>query len=152
MYEQQNLQTLRSLIELWRDVDLRVAADVLDRVDGGLLDRIDADFEIRSPLSSVTGDPYRGLEGLRRWLGDIGEQFAVWEAREHQIRTLAEDRFLIVNSIHAQGRESGVELDWTAAELAEFSEGRLRSLMVCFAPGTLRLTAHSAAVGYLMLL
>jgi hypothetical protein len=122
MSRERNVQTLRALLELWNGADRSVTREVQERID--------RDFEIQGPLSSITGKPYRGVEGVGQWLSDIDDQFTVWEVREPEIRALSDDRFVVLSSIHARGRESGVELDWPAGARIDFSEGRLLRLTI----------------------
>ena len=122
MSRKRNVETLGALVELWNSADRRVTPEVRERID--------SDMEIQGPLSSITGRPYRGVEGVRQWLADIDDQFSVWEVRDHEIRELSDDRFAILSSIHARGRESSVELDWPAGALVEFRDGRLWRLKI----------------------
>ena len=109
---ERNLQQLKGAFDRWnagdRDIDF---------------DTIDPEVELYTPLSSTRGGPYRGHEGFRQWLSDIDDQFAEWELRVAEWRTLDDGRLLGLGEIHARGRESGVELDQELAWLFELRDG-----------------------------
>jgi len=115
----QNVEVVHRAVETWNSASWDFALDLLD-----------PDVEIHSPLSSVRGEPYLGVEGFREWIADVFDQFEVWETRLDEIRPVSEDRLLVLGSVHARGRGSGVELDWTTAMLVDFREGRVLRLTI----------------------
>jgi ketosteroid isomerase-like protein len=78
---------------------------------------IDPEVELHTPLSSTQGGPYRGHDGFRDWIADIDEQFETWELRGEEWLPLEDDRLLVLGSIRAKGRGSGLELDQELAWL-----------------------------------
>ncbi|HEY4429310.1 MAG TPA: hypothetical protein VGN08_14000 [Solirubrobacteraceae bacterium] len=122
MSQRTNIATLRAFADAWNPGEPDWSSENLERVD--------AELEIDSPLSALSGKPYRGIDGARKWLSDIDDQFDVWEGRDYEFRPVGDDRLLVFNSIHARGRESGVELDWRIGMLADFRDGRLLRLKI----------------------
>jgi ketosteroid isomerase-like protein len=110
----QNLELVKRAFERWNSGDRE-----LDYAT------IDPEVELRTPLGSTGGEPYRGHDGFRQWLSDIDDQFEVWELRPSAWRILDGDRVLGLGEIHAKGRGSGIELDQELAWLFSFRDGRL---------------------------
>jgi len=53
---------------------------------------------VETPLSSVSGEPYRGYAGIEQWLRDIDEQFAEWRFRIDEMREVSNAVLAIVSS------------------------------------------------------
>jgi hypothetical protein len=115
-----NTELLRRSIDWWSHAQR-------DRVPD---DMFDPDIEISGRLSTVAGEPYRGLAGVGKWIGDIQDQFEVWEVAIEEIRPLDDGSLLVLGKVHAEGRGSGVPLDWQAGLLAEFRAGRILRLTI----------------------
>jgi ketosteroid isomerase-like protein len=81
----------------------------------------DAVFE---PLRAGTEGAFLGHEGMRRFIADTEEMFAVFRISYTDIRDLG-DRVLAIGSIRMRGRESGVETDVPSAAIAEYRDGLL---------------------------
>jgi ketosteroid isomerase-like protein len=111
---QTNAELLRRAVEFSNVGDVESALDVLD-----------PELELHTPFSSVTGEPYRGIPGYRKWRAEITDQFEKWETNIDEIRALSDDRLIGVGSVHARGRGSGIEFDQPAAGLVDFREGRV---------------------------
>ena len=86
---------------------------------------IDPDIELHTPLSSTQGVPYRGEEGLRRWIAEIDDQFDEWYMSPDTWTGLGGGRVLILGELHMRGRESGIELDQPMGWLLTFRDGKL---------------------------
>jgi ketosteroid isomerase-like protein len=108
----EHVQLLERMIELWNSG----AED---------LELLDPEIEIRTPFSSVTGEPYRGIAGYRQWRADIADQFERWEMHFEEIRALSDARVLAVGFGRVRGRGSGIEFDQPAAGFVEFKGGRM---------------------------
>jgi ketosteroid isomerase-like protein len=106
---QENVEIVRALVERWNRGDRSFA-------ESGIFDPA---FELESPLSSVSGEPYRGRTGIERWLLDLDEQFATWTLNLEEVREV-DDNVLAIGAVLAQGRASGVALEFTAAVVADF--------------------------------
>lgn len=105
---QANVELMRMLFERWN------AGDHL-----APLEHLDPEAELESPLSSVAGEPYRGVAGFNQWMHDLDDQFAEWRLTIDAARDLG-NTVLAVGSIHLRGRASGIAFDQPAAWLADF--------------------------------
>jgi hypothetical protein len=79
--------------------------------------------ELESPFSSLAGEPYRGYEGLERWLRDNDEQFSEWQVEADDVRDVG-DQVILIATITAKGRESGVVLRFPIATVFTFGSDR----------------------------
>jgi ketosteroid isomerase-like protein len=102
-----HLEAVKGLIERWNAGDRDVPAD------------LDPAVELESPFSEVSGEPYRGYDGIREWARAIDEQFSEWRIRIDEMREV-ERKVLQIGAAHLRGRTSGVELDQPFALVAEF--------------------------------
>ena len=116
---QENVQILRRAFERWNSGDMDLTPDLIDPA-----------CEVRSPLSSVSGEPYRGIPGYRRWIADIADHFEEWKVQADEIRTLSDGRLLVLGSVHLRGRGSGVAFDQPVGWLIGVREGRLLHLTI----------------------
>jgi len=66
----------------------------------------------------------RGREGLREYLRDLDEGFAVRDVRLSEFRDLG-DRIVVLGHVLGRGRESGIEFDSPYGGLAEFKNGKV---------------------------
>jgi ketosteroid isomerase-like protein len=108
----QHVQLLERMIELWN-----AGEDALELLD--------PEIEVLTPFSSVTGEPYRGIEGYHEWRADIADQFERWEMHIEEIRALSDARLLASGFARVRGRGSGIEFDQPAAGFVDFKDGRV---------------------------
>jgi ketosteroid isomerase-like protein len=119
-----NVATVRRLFERWNAGNHVIPAEVLDPA-----------VELESPLSSVSGEPYRGHAGIEDWVRDLDEQFAEWRLRLDEVREIG-NVVLAVGGIHLLGRGSGVALDQPAAWVANFgTDHRITRFRIYLDPG-----------------
>jgi ketosteroid isomerase-like protein len=78
--------------------------------------------------SAMTADTFRGLDGVRRWMAEIDEQFDDWLLTIEEVRDVPGDRLLALGEIHFRGRASGVEFDQPMGWLIEFEAARITAL------------------------
>jgi ketosteroid isomerase-like protein len=78
--------------------------------------------------SAMTGDTFRGLDAVRRWMAEIDEQFEAWVLTIEEIRSVPGDRLLALGEVHFRGRASGVEFDQPMGWLIDFDGGRVTAL------------------------
>jgi len=69
------------------------------------------DIEIVTETTRLSGEPYRGHEGVRRWIAETFEAFDEWKLAIDEIEERGPDRVLIVGAVHLRGRGSGVTVD-----------------------------------------
>ena len=86
---------------------------------------IDPEIEVHSAL---TGELFRGEEGITRWIAEINEQFDEWELSIDEIEAADGDRYRIRGAVRARGRQSGVDLDQPITWNIEVRDGRLLRL------------------------
>jgi hypothetical protein len=82
----------------------------------------DPEMEVRSAL---TGNVYTGLEGIRQWVSEIGDQFDSWQLEVDEVRTLEPGLYAVRGAILARGRNSGVDLNQPASWRVETRDGRI---------------------------
>lgn len=117
-----------SKIELARELLARWNAGRHGMAD--LEELFDPAFEMESPLSAVSGEPYRGYAGVERWVQDLDTQFSRWHIDTTEVREVGE-RVLMISTISARGRTSGVELEFPSAGVLCFApDGRLARVRI----------------------
>ena len=104
-------EVIRALAELWNSGERRVER---------LAQYLDPAIRLESPLSSLSGEPYRGYAGVERWARDLDDQFSEWVITVEELSTV-DDRVLTSGKINARGRASGLTLEFTAASVSHFT-------------------------------
>jgi ketosteroid isomerase-like protein len=89
------------------------------------------DFQVISRLQS---EPFRGLEGLRRWMQENDEQFREVELVVDEWRDVG-DLVVVLGQIRLRGRQSGVRFVQPAGWLFEFKDGKLFQFRAFGRPG-----------------
>jgi uncharacterized protein len=94
-----------------------------------LLAVCDPDVELVPLPSLLTGEPYRGHQGVRDYLGAISDD---WSQRAVELDRLVEvgDEVVLRGRFQARGRSSGVEVDAPAAWVVSLRDGRVVRLRV----------------------
>jgi ketosteroid isomerase-like protein len=82
------------------------------------------DVELLSRFGSLTGEPYRGREGVREWLADIQQNFERFDLWLDDVRDLGDD-VLAIGGIEMRARGSGVDLKEPMGWVLEFRDGLL---------------------------
>lgn len=82
---------------------------------------IDPEVEVRSRFQA---EPFRGRDGLRRWVDEIGDQFNEWELFVEELRDAGE-RVVVLGHVRVRGQQSGVEFNQPMANLVTLRDGRL---------------------------
>ena len=106
---EENVETVRALIELWNVGDRRVEL---------FPEYCDPAIELEGPLSSVVGEPYRGYAGIERWERDLDEQFAEWRISIDDLRQVGNQVIAFV-TVNARGRTSDIALHFASASVAQ---------------------------------
>src|SRR5262245_49781065 len=107
----------------------RKVADALERRDAeaidGMLRYFDPEIELHSAIiGGAEGNAYHGHEGVRRWMAESDAAFAEFWGEAVEYRDLG-GKVLAITRLHAQGRESGIEIDSPMAWLTTFRDGRI---------------------------
>ena len=104
---------------------IRVGVEALNRGDvDGLAEALDPDVELVPLRAVLDGTVYRGHEGMRRWLADMGEDWTRFELDLQEVRELEGGQVLVRATMRLRGK-SGVALDSSAAWLCELRGGRV---------------------------
>ena len=82
------------------------------------------DIELLSRFGSLTGEPYRGHEGVREWLADIEQSFERFELWLDDVGDLGED-VLAIGGINMRARGSGLDMNQPMGWVVEFRDGRV---------------------------
>jgi len=104
---------------------IRAGVEALNRGDvDGLAEALDPDVELVPLRAVLDGTVYRGHEGMRRWLADMGEDWTRFELDLQEVRELEGGQVLVRATMRLRGK-SGVALDSSAAWLCELRGGRV---------------------------
>jgi ketosteroid isomerase-like protein len=104
----------------------RLVSEVWERWNSGDRRVDDETFHPEIEIHSVlTGDVYRGHEGVHRWVAEIDEQFERWDLTIDEIAERDPATVIARGTIHMRGRTSGVVLDQPASWLIEIRDGRV---------------------------
>jgi ketosteroid isomerase-like protein len=96
--------------------------DAFNRGDvEGLLRFMDPEIHFVHRLAALQGD-FVGLDGVRGWFADLGENFVNGQVECRDVRDLG-DRVLGLGTLHATGKESGVETEQIFAAVARYRDG-----------------------------
>jgi ketosteroid isomerase-like protein len=87
----------------------------------GVLRLMDREIHFEHRLAALQGDVI-GLDGVRAWFADLEEHFENWQIQCQDVRDLG-DRVLGLGTLHATGKESGVETEQTFAAVARYRDG-----------------------------
>ena len=108
------------------DVEIaRRAFEVWNRGDTeAWIDAWDEQAEFHPMRAQLEGDPYRGHEGLRRFVSDMSEE---WDEVRFEVDEIQDAGELLVATgrVKARGRASGVNLDVPLALVGRLREGKV---------------------------
>jgi ketosteroid isomerase-like protein len=85
-------------------------------------------------FSAMTSREFRGEDGLRTWVAEIDEQFAVWGLDIDGIDEPVEGTVIAYGHIRGEGRGSGVAFEQPASWLIEVRAGKLMELHTFLGP------------------
>jgi ketosteroid isomerase-like protein len=107
---------------------IRAGVAALNRGDvEGVAATLDPAVELVPLRALLDGSVYRGHDGVRRWLDDMGEDWSRFEIELDEVRELSPGCMLVEATMRLRGR-SGVALDSPAAWLCEMRSGRVRRI------------------------
>ena len=108
------------LVERVHDVAAAIVAQDGDR----LVALSDPDVQLRSFFALAEGGEYRGHDGLREYVRDLGD---AWEKIEPEIEDTIRtgDVVIAVGRLHYRGRGSGVDSEARAGWLFCFDDGKI---------------------------
>ena len=91
------------------------------------VEELDPEVEFLLALPTMFGGEstvYRGHEGIREWLAELGETFAEFQVELSEIRERGE-RALAIGHLRGRGKESGAEVGSPVAYLTDFKNGKV---------------------------
>jgi ketosteroid isomerase-like protein len=121
-----NVETVRevmSLVEDARNGDLSHMEQQIAR----LRDLVTDDAEIDMSTRVFNPQVYRGLDGMLRLFVEVRDVWEEWHVIPDRFLD-AGDRVVVIETVHARGRGSGVELDKRTAALWTLRNGRVTSV------------------------
>jgi ketosteroid isomerase-like protein len=96
------------------------------------LDEVHPDAEVITVIGgALSGEPFRGHEGVREWLSGLDENFDRWEIDIGEILEQG-DVVVLLGNIRARGRASGVELDQEVGWMIRFRDGKFWRMRTFF--------------------
>jgi ketosteroid isomerase-like protein len=110
---QQNVELVRRLFDRWNGGE-RGFSD----------EEVDASVQV---LSRFQTEPYRGRDGLRRWMQEIDDHFSGWRLVVDDWRE-AGDQVVGLGRVRLRGEASGVEFDQPMGWLIVVKDGKLLSI------------------------
>ena len=100
---------------------MRESIDAMNRRDiGAVLGGMDPTIRFEHRLAALQGT-FIGIEGVTRWFADLVETFDAWHIECDDIRDLG-DLVLALGTIHATGRESGVQTELPLSVVARYQD------------------------------
>jgi ketosteroid isomerase-like protein len=117
---QENLELARELIDRWNRGEREFSDD-----------EVAPDVQV---VSRFQTEPFRGRDGLRRWMQEIDLHFKEWHLVIDKWRD-AGDLVVGLGHIELRGQESGVELEQPMGWLIGYRDGRLLSMQTFPTPG-----------------
>jgi uncharacterized protein len=112
----ENVEALAAGVQAYNDDDLDALLAVLD-----------VDAELVPVRSLLEGGSYRGHEGVRRFLEEMGEEWSRFEIHPDAYRE-AGDSVVLLAHFQLRGRASGVEASTPAAWVVDFRDGKITRL------------------------
>jgi ketosteroid isomerase-like protein len=83
------------------------------------------EVELDSVLG-ISGRAYRGHHGINEYLDDVASAWEDWTVEVERVEEAPDGRVVIVMTMHARGRGSGVTLAARTAHIWTLEDGRLR--------------------------
>jgi len=114
----ENVELVRRAYAHWQAGDYNALLDFF-------LANAAPDVELHSRFAGLSGEPYRGHDGLRTWLAEIQETFERFEPWLDEARVVDEDRVVVIGGISFRARGSGVDMSERMGWVQEFREGLL---------------------------
>ena len=76
-------------------------------------------------MLDISGRFYRGHDGIRRYMDDVASAWDEWRVEVDRITEGPDGRVLIVMTMHARGKGSGVSLAECTAHIWTLGDGKL---------------------------
>ena len=119
---QENVELVREGFARWNEGDYEF-----------FLQSTAPDVELLSRFGSLTGEPYRGHQGVREWLADIHQSFDRFDLWLDEARDLG-DEVLALGGIHMRARGSGLDMNEPMGWVFEVRDGRVARMRFYASP------------------
>ena len=86
---------------------------------------VDPHVEIDDLDISLDSEPYRGHDGVRKWIGVWMESWGSWTLEDVQVQPVGEDRVIGLFLVRARGKGSGIELSRRDALVCTLRAGKI---------------------------
>jgi ketosteroid isomerase-like protein len=109
----EDMENIRAGVEAFNRGDL-------EAINAGNAD----DVEFLTAITSVEGGGvYRGHDGVRKWVSDLGESVEGLKGELDELHEVSADLYLGAGRFRGRGRESGAEFDMKMAWVYRFRNG-----------------------------
>jgi ketosteroid isomerase-like protein len=106
---------------------VRAGLDAWNRRDvAAVLEVLDPDAELLPMRAVLEGAVYRGHEGFRTFMKDMGEDWEHFRLEPDDLQEIDDSRVLVLGRVHGRGRASGMEIEAPAAWVCDLREGKVR--------------------------
>jgi ketosteroid isomerase-like protein len=114
----ENVEIVRQAIEAHRSDDFKAAREVF-------LALWDPSCEYARVTAAVEPQTYRGHDGIRRYLGDMADDWDQWRAEAGEILEVSQDMVVATVRFHAMGKDSGAPVEARLAVVFVLSKGKI---------------------------
>ena len=121
-----NVEIVREVMSLAEDARNGDLSDPEGQI-ARLRDLVTDDAEIDMSARVFNPQVYRGLDGMLRLFGEVREVWEEWHVIPERFLD-AGDRVVVIETVRARGRGSGLELDHQAAAVWTLRHGRVTSV------------------------
>jgi ketosteroid isomerase-like protein len=138
MYDQHDVETLeRQFNAAMEEADTGSALDAVrriynefDRGGAGLEALLHPDFQLRMETVFIDGKVYKGMRGYQRWRAEMEELFESDSFQPEGLRSVADDRWVVLGRLQITQKKSGDELDVPLAHVLEQRDRKVASVTV----------------------
>jgi ketosteroid isomerase-like protein len=138
MYDQHDIETLeRQFNAAMEEADTGSALDAVRRIynefdrGGAALEALlHPDFQLHMETVFIEGKVYKGMRGYQRWRAEMEELFESDSFQPEGLRSVADDRWVVLGRLQITQKESGDELDVPLAHVLEQRDRKVASVTV----------------------
>ena len=92
------------------------------------------DVEVYSRFGSLTGEPYRGHDGVRAWLAELRENFERFDVWLDEAREAGDDRVVAIGGVSWRARGSGIDMEERLGWVYEFRDRQVLRMLFYASP------------------
>ena len=109
-----NVEIVRAGLDAWNRRDVAAVVEVLD-----------PQAELHPMRAVLEGTVYRGPEGFKTFLHDMGEDWEHFQLEPDDFREIDESRVLVLGRVHGRGKASKMDVEAPAAWICELRSGKV---------------------------